>query len=141
MLALIALVVSIGILDSLSPTTVVPGLYFATGPRPSRSLAGFLIGVLAVNLAGGIALALGPGQAILAALPHPGSGVKHALELGFGGALLVAATAAWLRRGRVRAAFARAEQRIERASPIVGATIAAIELPTAFPYFAVIATV
>ncbi len=34
MLRLIALVVSIGLADSMNPSTVVPALYLASGERP-----------------------------------------------------------------------------------------------------------
>ena len=45
----------------------------------------------------------------------------------------------WHRRHGVEAAVAGAETRVTRVAPIAGATIAAVELPTALPYFAVIA--
>jgi cytochrome c biogenesis protein CcdA len=138
---LLALVVSIGLVDSLNPATIVPALYFASGTRPTRTTAGFGAGVLLVNLAGGVALVLGPGQAVLAAVPRPDAAAKHLLELACGIVALGISSAAWLLRGRIAAHFARGQERIQRASPIVGATIAAVELPTAVPYFAVIAAI
>jgi cytochrome c biogenesis protein CcdA len=45
----------------------------------------------------------------------------------------------WRRRHTVEAAVASAETRVTRIAPVAGATIAAVDLPTALPYFAVIA--
>src|SRR5437660_818555 len=87
-LALVALVVSVGIVDSLNPSTIGPALFLATAPDGARRLAGFTAGVLAVALAGGLVLTLGPGQAILAAVPRPGRTTTHAIELALGGVAL-----------------------------------------------------
>jgi hypothetical protein len=141
MLGLVGLVVSIGIVDSLNPSTIVPGLFYATGARPGRTVMGFALGFMAVNLAGGLAVVLGPGSLILAAVPRPGPNAKHTLELVLGVVALLGALVVWLMRGRVQQSFARGERRIEQASPFAGATIAAVELPTALPYFVVIAAV
>ena len=67
MLALLALVVSIGAADSLNPSTLAPALFFARRPARRRDVAGFTLGVFAVSLAGGLALTFGPGQALLRA--------------------------------------------------------------------------
>src|SRR5947199_520642 len=101
MLALVALVISVGIVDSLNPSTVGPALYLATAPDGTRRLAGFTAGILAVGLAGGLVLTLGPGQAILAAVPRPGRTTTHAIELGLGAAALLFALVLWLRRAAV----------------------------------------
>jgi cytochrome c biogenesis protein CcdA len=143
MLALIALVVSVGIVDSLNPSTVGPALYLATAPDGIRRLAGFTAGVLAVGLAGGLVLTLGPGQAILAAVPRPGRTTTHAIELGLGCVALLLALGLWLRRSAVARRFSGGGARASGAgsSFVVGAAIMAVELPTAFPYFAVITAI
>lgn len=138
---LLSLVVVIGIVDSLNPSTIAPALYLAGGHSPNRGLLGFIAGVFAVNLAGGLVLALGPGQAILALAPHPGHEVRHLLELGFGLATLLVAAALWWARPHLEHRVLGSEQRIDRSSLLVGAGITAAELPTAVPYFAVIAAV
>jgi cytochrome c biogenesis protein CcdA len=139
MLALALLVVSIAVADSLNPGTIAPALYFATGARPVRTTLAFAAGVFAVNLVGGIALLLGPGRLALGALPHPGADTKQLAELGLGVVALVGAVALWRVRHRLRDRYARAARRSDRASLLVGAAIAAVELPTALPYFAAIA--
>ena len=139
MLALALLVVSIAVADSLNPGTIAPALYFATGARPARKTLAFAAGVFAVNLVGGTALLLGPGRLALGALPHPGAGAKQLAELGLGAVALVGAAVLWLVRERLRDRYARAARRTDRASLLVGAAIAAVELPTALPYFAAIA--
>jgi hypothetical protein len=140
-LALVALVLSVGLLDSINPSTIGPALYLATGRDAHRSLAGFTAGVFAVYLLGGLVLALGPGQIALAALPRPHGRATHLVELGVGAAALLLAAALWIGRERVARRVVRDERRIGRSSMLVGAGIMAVELPTAVPYFAVIAAV
>jgi hypothetical protein len=47
-LALVLLVASIALADSLNPTTIGPALLVATRDRPARALGGFTLGVFAV---------------------------------------------------------------------------------------------
>jgi cytochrome c biogenesis protein CcdA len=141
MLGLLALVVSVGLADSLNPSTVVPALYYATSAHPTRAVAGFTLGVFGVNLAGGLLLVFGPGRALVQLIPSPSAGTQHLLELALGAVALVVAAAVWQRRHRVGERFARAEVSIQRAAPAVGASVAAVELPTALPYFAVVAAI
>jgi cytochrome c biogenesis protein CcdA len=138
---LLGLVVLIGILDSLNPSTLAPALYIAGGETPHRSLTGFIAGVFVVNLAGGLVLALGPGQALLAFVPRPGLEVRHLIELGLGIGTFLVAGWLWLARYRVARRIEGKGERIDRSSLLVGAGISAAELPTAVPYFAVIAAV
>jgi hypothetical protein len=140
-LDLVAIVVSIALIDSLNPSTVGPALYLATAKDARGGLAGFTAGVFGVSLVGGLAVALGPGELVLSAFPHPSRQAKHSIELGLGLAALVLAVVLWLRREPVARGIGRREGRIERASLVLGAGIMALELPTAFPYFAVIAAV
>jgi hypothetical protein len=63
-LALIALALSVGIVDSINPSTIGPAVYLASTTHAARSLSLFTAGVFAVYATGGIALALGPGQAL-----------------------------------------------------------------------------
>jgi cytochrome c biogenesis protein CcdA len=138
---LLVLVLLIGFVDSLNPATVAPALYLAGGREAHRSLLGFIAGVFFVNLAGGVVLALGPGQAILAIAPRPGVELRHLLELVLGLATFLVAAGLWLARGRLERHVTGKEARIDRSSLLVGAGITAAELPTAVPYFAVIAAV
>ncbi|MFN2629914.1 MAG: GAP family protein, partial [Gaiellaceae bacterium] len=140
-LALLVLVITVGLVDSVSPATILPALYFALGPHPSRAVGGFVLGFLATNLVAGLVLTLGPGQAALAALPRPEPHTTHLVELAVGALLVAAGVWLWIRRARLTSLFVRAELRVTRASPAAGAAIALIELPTAFPYFGVIAAV
>jgi cytochrome c biogenesis protein CcdA len=140
-LALALLITSIGLVDSLNPSTVVPALYLASGPAPARRALEFALGVVAVNLVGGIALLYGPGRLAIDALPDPGRRATHLIELGLGVCALIAALAVWLRRSRVEQWSARSPGSGNRAALTSGVVIAAVELPTAVPYFAAIAAV
>ncbi len=136
--SLAALVVSVALVDSLNPGTIVPALYLATGPGGVRAVLGFAFGFFTVNLLGGIAVLL-LGHEIARRVPHPGQTHLHLGEAAVGVAAIVASGFMWQRRHGVEAAVARAETRLTRVAPLAGATIAAIELPTALPYFGVIA--
>ncbi len=143
MLALVALVVSVGIVDSLNPSTIGPALYLVTAPNGARCLTGFTAGILAVAFAGGLALTLGPGQAILAAVPRPSHEETHEIEMALGALTLAVALALWVKRRAVERRFSGGGARTThaRSAFYAGAAIMAIELPTALPYFAVITAI
>ena len=109
MLALIALVVSIGAADALNPSTLAPALFFAVGPHARRDVAGFALGVFAVSLAGGLVLTFGPGQALLNLVSKPSPHTVHLIELVAGGAALPAAAALWHARAHVAQRLARTQ--------------------------------
>jgi cytochrome c biogenesis protein CcdA len=143
MLRLIGLMISIGFADSVNPSTVAPAMYLATGQRdPRRNVAQFTLGVFAVYLLGGLAIALGPGELVLHLVPHPRPYLKYLFEIIGGVVLLTLAGALWTFR-QLLAKRKLPEARTEggRSSLVLGATITAVELPTAFPYFAAIAAV
>jgi len=148
LLATGALVVTIGLADSLNPSTVAPAVALAIGEHGARRAAAFTAGVGLVSLAGGVVLVAGPGEAILAAMPHPGESVKHVGEVLFGVVLLVLAALAWAGRHRLARSLSQSDEddREQRRTGIgavfgLGAGIMALELPTAFPYFAAIAAI
>jgi cytochrome c biogenesis protein CcdA len=140
-LALLALVASIAVADSINPSTILPALLYATGSRPRATVAGFAIGVFVVSLAGGVLVLLGGRELVESLLPDVDARTEHWLEVGGGVALLALAAAVWLIGRRV------AEQTRQPRSPrpwsavALGAGIMLFELPTAFPYFAAIAAI
>jgi cytochrome c biogenesis protein CcdA len=141
MLRLIAVVGSIGLADSLNPSTIFPALYLASGTRARRDVLQFTLGVFAVYLLGGLVLAFGPGQLLLSLVPHPGRTVSYSLEVAAGLAMLAAWFYLWTHRERLSRRDMPTPGRAGRSSVLLGATIMAVELPTAFPYFAAIAAV
>ena len=141
MIRLIGLVVSIGIADSLNPTTIAPALYLAAGDHAKRQVAQFTAAVFGVYLLGGLIIALGPGELLLSLVPRPGRHLGYVLETVAGGAMLVAAAVLWGYRKRLARSEVPEINPHGRSSAILGATITAVELPTAFPYFAAIAAV
>jgi cytochrome c biogenesis protein CcdA len=140
MLRLIGLVISIGIADSVNPTTIAPALYLATDEAGPRKLIQFTAAVFGVYLVGGLAIALGPGELLLALVPHASRHLSYVLEIVAGVAMLTAAAFLWGYRDRLGPL--PDEMPTERkSSALLGATITAVELPTAFPYFAAIAAI
>jgi cytochrome c biogenesis protein CcdA len=142
MLRLLGLAISIGLADSLNPTTIAPALFLASEPAPRGKVLAFTTATFLVFLAGGLLLVLGPGHAILALVPRPGATARYVLETLAGVALLVAVPFLWRRRHRPpRPEGEGEESRAARSPAVLGVTISVVELPTAFPYFAVIAAV
>jgi cytochrome c biogenesis protein CcdA len=142
MLRLIGLVISIGIADSLNPSTIAPALYLSTVEAARGKVIEFTAAVFAVYFVGGLVIVLGPGELLLDLLPHPGRHLSYILEVVAGVAMLTASAFLWGYRDRLRERETAAEVRTERrSSALLGATITAVELPTAFPYFAAIAAI
>ncbi len=132
---------SIALVDSLNPSTVGPALYLAATNHARRQIVEFALGVFAVNLIGGTLIALGPGRLLLALAPHPSAEVRHVTEVIVGGAMTVAALALWRQRRRLAARSLPGVTRRSGPGIVLGAGIAAVELPTAYPYFAAIAAI
>jgi cytochrome c biogenesis protein CcdA len=141
MLRLIGLALSIGLADSMNPSTIAPGLYLAMGQRPKTGLVQFTLGVFAVNFLGGAVIALGPGEALLALVPKPSSTTRYIIETIAGVVVLVAAVVLWRRRKSLSRRELPSPSPEGKSALLLGLTIGAVELPTAFPYFAVIAAV
>ena len=139
MLRLLGLAISIGVADSLNPSTIGPALYLATGERPRRQVVHFTAGVFGVYFVGGALLLLGPGQLLLSILPHPSHQIRYVIEIGVGAALLTGALILWENRHRLVDRDPPGVPVRGRSSALLGASITALELPTAFPYFALIA--
>jgi cytochrome c biogenesis protein CcdA len=138
-LRLAAVAFSVGLADSVNPSTVGPALYLATGTSRVARVTAFTAGVFTVNLVAGVLLAVGPGRLLVELFPHPRPVVTHVLELVAGLALIAAALALWLARRRLAARELAMRGGGRRSALIAGASIAAIELPTAAPYLGVIA--
>src|SRR5579859_6740040 len=141
MLRLIGIVLSIGLADSMNPSTIAPGLYLAMGKRARADLLQFTLAVLAVNLVGGAAIALGPGSALLALVPKPDATARYIVETVAGMAMLIAGVVLWRRRERLSHRQLPAPRSQGKSAAVLGLTISAVELPTAFPYFAAIAAI
>jgi cytochrome c biogenesis protein CcdA len=141
MIRLIGLCISIGLADSLNPSTIAVALYLATGERPKERVFKFTLGVFGVYFLGGVAIALGPGELLLSLVPHPNQTTRYLLETIAGAAMLVAAVLLWLNRVRLAKREPPELDPSGRASWVLGASITAVELPTAFPYFAAIAAI
>jgi len=141
MLRRIGVAISVGLADSLNPSTVGPALYIATGRHRVWRVTQFTIGVFSVSFVGGIVLTIGPGRLLLGLVPHPQGTVRHVIELVAGVALLVMAAAIFVGRRSLAHRELPGRGGGGRSAMVTGASIAAIELPTAAPYFAVIAVI
>lgn len=141
MLRLVGLAVSIGLADSLNPSTIGPALYLSTGQRARGRVMEFTIGVFIVYFLGGVVLTIGPGQLLRSLVPHPSRDVRHIIELVVGVAMLAVSALIWRNRQRLARRDPPDFDPQGRSSWYLGAAITAVELPTAFPYFAVIAAI
>ena len=134
------MVAGIALADSINPSTIVPALYLA-GRHRAGAVGSFAAGVFTVYLAGGLALVLGPGPELIAALRGVGPELEHVIEAVAGVVLLGAAAAAWARRRSASAGGRWTAAPSGHAALALGAGIAAIELPTAFIYFGAISAI
>jgi cytochrome c biogenesis protein CcdA len=133
-------VLSVALADSINPTTVGPALYLATVPGRRRRVAEFTAGVFAVNLTAGLLLTIGPGRLLVGLIPSPQKNTKHAIELAAGIILVISSLAVWL--GRRKLSRHELPMRDGGGSAVLtGASLAALELPTAVPYFAIVAAI
>ena len=140
MLRRIFVAVSVGLADSINPSTVGPALFLATAEKPVMRVSQFTAGIFGVNLLAGLVLTIGPGRLLLGLTPHPRGTAKHVIELVAGGVLVLVGVGLLLGRR----SLARRELPVGRSGGsalVAGATIAAVELPTAAAYFAVIASI
>jgi cytochrome c biogenesis protein CcdA len=140
MVALLLLVASIALADSLNPSTIGPALLLAARDRPRAALAGFTFGVFAVSLAAGAVLTFGPGQFLLSLVPHPDRDTTRLIELVGGLVLVLLGAGLWLGRHKL-AERSSARRPSGRSAIALGAGIMAIEIPTALPYFAAIVAI
>jgi cytochrome c biogenesis protein CcdA len=140
-LRLIGIVISIGLADSLNPTTIGPALYFATGERARNRVAEFTAAVFAVYFLGGAAILAGVGSVVRSILPHPHHHITDIVEVGVGVAMVGVAGVLWRHRQRLAQRDPPDFDPHGRSSWVLGASITAVELPTAFPYFAALAAI
>ncbi|MGZ6651967.1 MAG: GAP family protein [Solirubrobacteraceae bacterium] len=141
MLKIVALVVTVALGDSLNPSTIGPALFIGSGERARIAVLEFTLAVFVVHFAGGAVLLLGPGHLLLSLVNKLAQTTRDALELAAGLALLLAGIVIWHQRHRLaRKQLPRPNPR-RKSSVLLGATIIAIELPTAFPYFAAITAI
>ncbi len=143
MLSLAVAVVAIALPDCINPSLIGGEVLFGAGPHPARQTAAFALAAFTVTFLVGLALALGLGDLILSLLPKPGAKVKYALITAAGIVLVGGGAVLWVRRKAVAGSGPEHhEGRTAPGSPLlVGAGIAALEVLTAFPYFAAIALI
>jgi cytochrome c biogenesis protein CcdA len=127
---------TVGLADSLNPSTVGPAVYLATVANGTLRVMQFTLGVFGVNLLVGLLLVLGPGSFLIGLIPHPQETARHVIELVAGVALLLAGAALWLGRRRLVRHQLPSQPGTGGSALAAGASIAVVELPTAVPYFA-----
>jgi cytochrome c biogenesis protein CcdA len=111
----------------------------ATTERPVLRLAGYIAGIFGVYFLGGLLLTLGPSELIRTATSHP-SGIGFDIVFIVGG-LIALGFAAWVFLHRSDAAKVPNVDVRPRSAVVLGAGITAVDLPTAFPYFAAIVAI
>jgi cytochrome c biogenesis protein CcdA len=141
MLRLIGIMVAIGLADSLNPSTVAPALFLASGRDPKRTVAEFSAGVFLVYFLGGVLITLGPGSLVLSIVPRPSHGTTKVLEVVAGVVLILGALLLWRYRKPLGGRRLPEVNTKKRGGWVLGASITAVELPTAFPYFGALAAV
>ena len=141
--ALALAVVAIAAPDSLNPSLIVAAVFLTLGAHPIRRSAMFTISAFVVTLAGGLAIALGLGDLILSLLPKLSHSAKYDVITAVGVLVMVGGAVIWWRRDALGSEPTDSHREPGEAGSalLLGAGIAAVELLTAFPYFAAIAMV
>jgi hypothetical protein len=141
--ALALAVVAIAAPDSLNPSLIVAAVFLTLGAHPVRRSLMFTIAAFVVTLAGGLAIALGLADLILALLPKLSRTAKYDVITAVGVLLMCGGVVLWWRRDALASepSSSRREPAEGGSAVLMGAGIAGIELLTAFPYFAAIAMV
>ena len=140
-LAITLLVASLAVADSVNPMTVAVAVYLSATPDPVRRLAGFTVGVFVVYLAGGAVLVLGPGELLRTAVDGAHSRGFHVVSIALGTVILVVAGVMWARRGQLVGRGLSESVPRPGSALVLGVVVTAVDLPTAFPYFAAIAAI
>jgi cytochrome c biogenesis protein CcdA len=136
-LAEAAVAVGLAAADSLNPTTIGQATVLAVGRRPLRAILSFWAGAFLCYLALGVLLVLGPGQLLEDVLRRPPPGLRVA-ELVLAVAALVGSVLLWRRRRSLRLGRRLVEGDADLAFRL-GALVTLTDLPTAFPYYALVA--
>jgi cytochrome c biogenesis protein CcdA len=142
-LSLAVAVVAIALPDCINPSLIGAELLLVPGQHPGRRTLAFTLSAFTVTLLVGFLLALGLGDLIVSILPKPSATLKYALITAAGLVLGVGGAIVWIRRNALASSEpADDAARESHGSPVLlGASIAGIELLTAFPYFAAIAMI
>ena len=137
--AFVALIAGMGLVDSLNPATIAVGVVLGTTERPLLRLSGYAAGIFAVYFLGGLILTLGPSELIRTATSHP-EGIGFDIALVVVG-LVALGFAAWVFVHRRDAAKVPDVKMRPGSALALGAGMTAVDLPTAFPYFAAVVAI
>jgi cytochrome c biogenesis protein CcdA len=140
-IAITLLVASLAVADSVNPVTIAVAVYLSATPDAVRRLAGFAVGVFIVYLAGGAVLVLGPGELLRTAVHGVHSRGFHVVSIALGTLIIAVAGVIWARRGQFVGRDLSASVPRPGSALAIGAMVTAVDLPTAFPYFAAIAAI
>ena len=140
MAKLVVAVTLIALPDSLNPSLVLTELFLAGGRNPRRATAVFTVTATATTFFGGLAIALGVRDVVLAALSKPSADVKDGITVAAGAVLVGGGALLWIHRERA-ATRVDASRASDGPAALLGIGIAGVELLTAFPYFAAIALI
>ncbi len=138
---LLPLVIGLGLADSINPLTIAVGIFIATTERPAWRLGAYITGIFLLYLGGGLLLLFGPAFLLRTATEGLSDTVNAIIALAIGIGAFVAAAIGWRHRHQVTNRDIP-ERALHPGSMLgLGAFMTAVDLPTAFPYFAVIAAI
>ena len=128
LLALLAL----ALLDSLNPITIAGAVFLLLTPRPVPRTVSFVAGASLAYLAGGVLLYIGLGAVFMEVLEYLSGPWVHALLVVLGGVLV--GVGVWMERSPPREEVGRGFKNLRPgATFLIGASVTASDLPTAFP--------
>jgi cytochrome c biogenesis protein CcdA len=136
---LLLLVLGVGLADSINPIPFAIAVLLAS--RSLGAVAAYVASGFVVTLAAGLVLVAGPGTALHDLLAGAPAKLVHIGQIVGGVTAIAVGVGLLLHQSREKDPGREARRLVRRSPLALGAGIAAVDLPTAFPYLGVTAAV
>jgi cytochrome c biogenesis protein CcdA len=136
---LLLLVLGVGLADSINPVPFAIAVLQAS--RSLRCVVLYVTSGFVVTLAAGLVMLAGPGTALHSLVARASPTLVHTGEIVGGAVAVVVGIGLFVHHARDSNPDAEAKKFEDRSPVVLGAMIAALDLPTAFPYLGVIVAV
>lgn len=136
---LLLLVLGVGLADSINPVPFAIAVLQAT--RSLRCVVLYVASGFVVTLAAGLVMLAGPGTALHALVAQASPTLVHIGQIAGGAVAVVVGIGLFIHHAHDGDPDAEAKKFEDRSPVALGALIAALDLPTAFPYLGVVVAI